>query len=118
MSSTMPHVRCDRLRAVAVTSAQRSPAAPDLPTVIESTVSGYDTFDWQGIVGPRDIPRTIVDRLNSEYGRILRSKEVADRLLSDGLVPYPGTPEEFGALIAKEIEVVRKIVAQAGIKFD
>jgi tripartite-type tricarboxylate transporter receptor subunit TctC len=81
-------------------------------------VPGYDTFDWQGIVGPRGIPRPIVDRLNSEYAKILKSKEVTDRLLSDGVVAAPGTPEEFGAFIANEIEVVRKIVAQAGIKVE
>ena len=118
MSSVITYVRAGRLRGIAVTSAQRNPAAPDLPTVIESGVPGYDTFDWQGIVGPRGMPRAVIDRLNSEYGKVLRSKEVSDRLLSDGLVPSPGTPEEFGTFIAKEIEVVRKIVARAGIKVD
>lgn len=116
MSSVISYVRGGRLRALAVTSAARNPAAPELPTVIESGVPGYDTFDWQGIVAPRGVPRTIVDRLNSEYGKILRGKEVSDRLLSDGIVAAPSTPEEFGAFIANEIEVVRKIVARAGIK--
>jgi len=69
-------------------------------------------------VGPRGMPRAVVDRLNGEYGKILRSKEVSDRLLSEGIVPSPTSPEEFGAFIAKEIETVRKIVAQAGIKVD
>jgi tripartite-type tricarboxylate transporter receptor subunit TctC len=118
MSSVITYVRAGRLRGIAVTSAQRNPAAPDIPTVIESGVPGYDTFDWQGIVGPKGIPRPLVDRLNSEYGKILRGREVSERLLSDGLVPSPGTPEEFGTFIAKEIEVVRKIVARAGIKID
>ena len=118
MSSIMPHVRSGRLRGIAVTSAQRNPAAPELPTVIEAGVPGYETFDWQGIVGPRGIPRPIVDRLNSEYTKILRSKEVSDRLLSDGVIPSPSTPEEFGAFIAKEIEAVRKIVAEARIKVE
>lgn len=116
--STLPLVRSGRLRALAVTSAERNPAAPELPTVIESGVPGYNTFDWQGIVGPRGMPRPIVDRLNSEYARILLSKEVSDRLMRDGVVPSPSTPEEFGTFIAKEIELVRKIVAQAGIKLD
>ena len=87
MSSVITYVRAGRLRGIAVTSAQRNPAAPELPTVIES-------------------------------GKVLRSREVSDRLLSDGLVPSPGTPEEFGTFIAREIEVVRKIVARAGIKVD
>ena len=118
MYSTLPLVRSGRLRALAVSSAQRSPAAPDIPTVAESGVPGYDTFDWQGVVGPRGMPRPVVERLNSEFAKIMQSKEVADRLLADGVVPSPGTPEEFGAFIAKEIDVVRGIVTQAGIKLD
>lgn len=118
MSSVVSYVRAGRLRGIAVTSAQRNPAVPEIPTVIESGVPGYDTFDWQGIVGPRGMPRPVIDRLNAEYGKVLRSREVSDRLLSDGLIPSPGTPEEFGTFIAKEIEVVRKIVARAGIKVD
>ena len=118
MSSTLPHVRSGKLRALAVTSAQRNPAAPELPTVIESGVAGYDTFDWQGVIAPKGMPRPIVERLGSEFAKILRSKEVSDRLLGDGVVPSPGTPEEFGGFIAREIEVVRGIVARAGIKLD
>ncbi len=90
----------------------------ELPTVIESGVPGYEAFDWQGIVAPRGVPRAIVERLNAEYTRILRSKEVAERLLKDGIVASPDKPEEFGAFIANEIEVVRKIVAKAGIKIE
>ena len=115
MSSVITYVRAGRLRGIAVTSAQRNPAAPELPTVIESGVPGYDTFDWQGIVGPRGIPRPVIDRLNSEYGRILRSKEVADRLLSDGLMPYPGTPEEFERFIQAELKKWSAVVRSAGI---
>ena len=118
MYSTLPLVRSGRLRALAVSSAQRNPAAPEIPTVAESGLPGYDTFDWQGVVGPRGMPRPVVERLNSEFAKIMQSKEVADRLLADGVVPSPGTPEEFGAFIAKEIDVVRGIVTQAGIKLD
>jgi tripartite-type tricarboxylate transporter receptor subunit TctC len=81
-------------------------------------VPGYDTFDWQGIVAPRGVSRAIVDRLNGEYAKVLRSKEVSERLLKDGIVASPTTPEEFGYFIANEIEVVRKIVAKAGIKVE
>src|SRR5258705_6364153 len=118
MSAVMSYVRAGRLRALAVTSAQRNPAAPEIPTVIESGVPGYDTFDWQGIVAPRGVPRAIVDRLNNEYAKILRSKDVWERLLKDGIVASPSTPQEFGNFIANEIEVVRKIVAKAGIKIE
>ena len=118
MYSTLPLVRAGRLRALAVSSAQRNPAAPEIPTVAESGLPGYDTFDWQGVVGPKGIPRPVVDRLNAEFAKILQTKEVADRLLADGIVPSPGTPEEFGAFIAKEIDTVRNIVTQAGIKLE
>ena len=118
MYSTLPLVRAGRLRALAVSSAQRNPAAPEIPTVAESGLPGYDTFDWQGVVGPKGIPRPVVDRLNAEFAKILQTKEVADRLLADGIVPSPGTPEEFGAIIAKEIDTVRNIVTQAGIKLE
>ncbi len=118
MSSVMPYVRAGRLNALAVTSSQRNPAMPELPTVIESGVPGYDTFDWQGIVAPRGVPRAIVDRLNQEYAKIMRSRDVSERLLKDGIVSSPTTPDEFGAFIAHEIDAVRKIVAQAGIKVE
>ena len=118
MYSTLPLVRSGRLRALAVTSAQRNPAAPEIPTVAESGLPGYDTFDWQGVVGPRGMPRQVVERLNSEFTKILQAKDVTERLLADGVVPSPSTPEEFGAFVGREIEVVRGIVTQAGIKLD
>lgn len=118
MSATFQYVRAGRLRGLAITSAQRIPVAPDLPTVMESGVPGFDTFDWQGIVAPRGTPRAIVDKLAADYGKVLRSKEVTERLLKEGIVASASTPEEFGAFIAREIEVARKIVAQAGIKVE
>ena len=118
MYSTMPLVRSGRLRALAISSAERNPAAPEIPTVAESGVPGYDTFDWQGVVGPNGMPRPIVDRLNAEIAKILQSKEISERLINDGIVPSPSTPDAFGAFVGKEIEAVRKIVAQAGIKLD
>lgn len=116
--STLPYVRAGRLRGIAITSAQRSPAAPEIPTVAESGVPGFDAFDWHGIVGPRGLPKAIVDRLNSELNKILRSKELVDRMQPAGIGPAGGTPEEFGRFVAKEIEQWRKIVAQAGVKLE
>ena len=116
--STLPYVRAGRLRGIAITSAERSPVAPEMPTVAESGVPGFDAFDWQGIVGPRGLPKAIVDRLGSELNKILRSKEIIDRLQTAGVGPVGGTPEDFGAFVAKEIEQWRKIVAQAGVKLE
>jgi tripartite-type tricarboxylate transporter receptor subunit TctC len=118
MYSALPLVRGGRLRALAVSTAQRNPAAPDLPTVSESGVPGYDTFDWQGLAAPRASPRAVLDRLNAEVVRILQSREVSERLVRDGVVPSAGTPEEFAALIGRDIETVRNIVARVGIKAD
>jgi tripartite-type tricarboxylate transporter receptor subunit TctC len=118
MYSTLPLVRSGRLRALAVSSAERNPAAPEIPTVAESGLPGYDTFDWQGMVGPKGLPRPIVERLSAELTKILRSREISERLLVDGVLPAPSTPEAFSAFIAKEIEVVRGIVSRAGIKLD
>ncbi len=118
MSSTLPLMRAGRLRGLAVTSMQRNPAAPELPTVIESGLPGYDTFDWQGLAVPGGTPRPVVDRLNAEVARLLQDKAIADRLLADGVVPSPTTPEAFAAFIARDIDTVRRIVAQAGVKLD
>ncbi|MEI6318515.1 MAG: tripartite tricarboxylate transporter substrate binding protein [Pseudomonadota bacterium] len=118
MSSTLPLMRAGRLRGLAVTSAARNPAAPELPTVIESGLPGYDTFDWQGLAVPGGTPRPIVDRLNAEVAKLLQDRAIADRLLADGVVPSPNSPEAFAAFIGRDIEVVRKVVAQAGVRLD
>jgi tripartite-type tricarboxylate transporter receptor subunit TctC len=117
-SGTLPLVRSGRLRGLAVTTAQRSQAAPEFPTVAESGVPGFDVFDWQGMIGPRGLPKAIVDRLNSELNKILRSKEMADRLEAGGVEASGGTPEEFSAFVAKQIELWRKVVTQAGVKLE
>ncbi|HEV7802099.1 MAG TPA: tripartite tricarboxylate transporter substrate binding protein [Burkholderiales bacterium] len=117
-TGTLAQVHAGKLRGLAVTSAQRLRVAPELPTVIESGVPGFDTFDWQGLVGPRGMPRPIVDRLNADLTKAFREKDVVERLQRDGLVPGSGTPETFGAFVAKEIELWRKVVTQAGVKLE
>jgi tripartite-type tricarboxylate transporter receptor subunit TctC len=117
-SGTLPLVRSGRLRGLAVTNAQRSQAAPEFPTVADSGVPGFDVFDWQGMIGPRGLPKAIVDRLNSELNKILRSKEMAERLQAGGVEASGGTPEEFSAFVAKQIELWRKVVTQAGVKLE
>ena len=113
-----PHIKTHRLRALAVTSRERLPVMPNLPTVAEAGLKGYESSQWYGLFAPAGTPTGIVNILNAQIAKIMQSKEVADRLLADGVVPSPGTPEEFGAFIAKEIDVVRGIVTQAGIKLD
>jgi len=115
--ATLPLTRSGKLRAIAVTSGQRIAAEPGLPTIAE-TVPGYEIVLWHGLLGPRGLPRPIVERINADLNKALRSKDMTDRLESDGLSAAGGTPEEFGARIAKDIELYRQIVVKAGIKAD
>jgi tripartite-type tricarboxylate transporter receptor subunit TctC len=114
----LPHVRSGRLRAIAVTTSQRIPAAPDVPTVAESGVPGYEVVLWYGLFGPKGLPSPIVSRINYEVGKLLESKDTAETLQTDGASPAGGTPEQFLATIKKEIQVWRKVVADVGLKAE
>ncbi len=117
IASTLPFVRGGKLRGIAVTSAKRIPAEPNIPAIGE-TVPGYDVLNWHGIIAPRGTPRPVVERVNADLSKALKNKEMVDRLQADGVAPAGGTPEEFGVRIAREIELWRKIVAQAGVKAE
>jgi tripartite-type tricarboxylate transporter receptor subunit TctC len=118
VSSTLPHVRSGRLRAIAVTSAKRMPSEPNIPTVAESGVPGYEVNQWYGIIGPRGLPAPVVTRLNGEVAQVLKTKEAADHLRNEGLVPASGTPDQFRALIGKELQAWRKVVTDIGLKAE
>jgi tripartite-type tricarboxylate transporter receptor subunit TctC len=117
-ATAVPHVQSGKLRAVAVTTLKRIPALPDVPTVNESGVKGYDVVLWHGLIGPKGLPRPIVDRINAEAGKALKVKETAAQLQNDGVAPAGGTPEQFAAQIKKEIGVWRKVAADAGVKAE
>ena len=117
-ANAMPHVKSGRLRAVAVTTAKRIPALPEVPSIAESGVPGYDVTLWHGLIAPKGLPRAIVDRINSEVTRTLKLKETAEQLQNDGVAPAGGTPEQFAAQIRKEIAVWRKVAADAGVKAE
>jgi tripartite-type tricarboxylate transporter receptor subunit TctC len=116
LAVALPHTRAGKLRAIAVTSAQRHAAAPEVPTVAESGLPGYEVAIWVGMIGPKGLPRPIVDRINSEVGKLLQSPEFRERLQTDGSSPVGGTPEQFLATIKREIEVWRGVVREAGVK--
>jgi tripartite-type tricarboxylate transporter receptor subunit TctC len=118
VAGTLPHVKSGRLRAIAVTSARRMASEPDIPTVAESGVPGYEVNQWYGIIGPKGLPAPIVTRLNGETAKILKTKEAADQLRDEGLSPAGGTPEQFGALIGKDIQLWRKVVTDIGLKAE
>ena len=118
VSTTLQFIKSGRLRGLAVTTPRRISALPDLPTVAEAGVPGYEVVLWHGLVAPKGVPRPIVDRLNREANQVLKAKEMEDLLATDGVAPAGGTPEQFRALIKADIERWRRVVKQANIKVD
>src|SRR6267378_734223 len=117
-ATALPHVQSGKLRPIAVTTAKRIAALPEVPTVAESGVSGYEVVIWYGLIGPKGLPRPIVERINGEVTKVLQIKQTAEQLQSDGVVPAGGTPEQFHAQIRKEIDIWRKVAAAAGVKAE
>ena len=114
----LAQIRAGRLRALAVTTAKRSQVLPELPTIAESGVPGYNVQGWNGFVGPAGLPRAIVDKLNRETVRVLAIESVRQRLLGLGAEPVGNSPEEFGAHMKAERELWGKLIAQIGLKID
>lgn len=114
----LPQVKAGRLRAIAMTGSKRSPALPDLPTVAESGVPGYETGSWYGVVMPAGTPKPIVNRLAKEIATIAKSPEINERLVDDAAIPVGSTPEEFGAFIRKELARWAKVVRQGHISVE
>ncbi|MCE9640745.1 MAG: tripartite tricarboxylate transporter substrate binding protein [Betaproteobacteria bacterium] len=116
MPTAIQYVRDGRLRALAVTGARRASAAPELPTVAESGVPGYEVTAWYGVSAPAKTPRAIIDRLNGEIARALNSPDLKDRLTSQGADPIHQTPEQYTAFVQSEIAKWGKVIQAAGIK--
>jgi len=114
----LPHAQSGRLRALAVSSTKRSPAAPELPTLAEAGVPGYEATNWYGIAAPAGTPRTVVLRLNTEIARVLAMPDVRERLLNLGMEVETGSPEAFADYIKREIAKWAKVVKSAGIRLD
>ena len=116
--SVLPQVRSGQLTALAVGSAKRLPSLPDIPTLAETGVPGYEAYSWVGIVAPAKTPKAIVTRLNQEIVDILKQKDVAEKLNQQGALPVGDTPEQFGAYIKAEIDKWGSVVRAANIKAD
>jgi tripartite-type tricarboxylate transporter receptor subunit TctC len=112
----LPHVRSGRVRALGVGNAKRLPSLPDFPTIAEAGLPGYELFAWGGMIGPAGMPRDIVQRLNKEIVDTLKQKDVIDRMLSEGTVPTPSSPEEFTAYMKAELKKWGEVVKMAGIQ--
>ncbi|HKA42709.1 MAG TPA: tripartite tricarboxylate transporter substrate binding protein [Burkholderiales bacterium] len=116
--SGLPLVRSGRLRGLAVTSARRSAVVPDLPTIAEAGVPGYDAASWFGLLAPAGTPASITAKLHQETARIVHLREIRDKFLDQGLDPVGNTPAEFAAFIGAEIKRWSKVVAASGAKID
>jgi tripartite-type tricarboxylate transporter receptor subunit TctC len=118
LPSSMGHIKGGRLRAVAVTSAKRAPALPDVPTIAESGVPGFEASSWFGILAPAGTPREIVLRLNAESNKALQSGEMKEKLLAQGAEAVGNSPEFFADYIRSETIKWAKVVKESGAKVD
>ena len=115
-ASAIPHVKSGKIRGLAVTTLKRSQLVPDMPTVAEAGVPGFEANNWYGVVVPAKTPRPIVDRLNKEFVAVLNIPDVKEVLFRQGLDSHPSTPEQFGAYIKSETTKWAKVIKASGAK--
>jgi tripartite-type tricarboxylate transporter receptor subunit TctC len=118
VTSVLPHITAGRLRGLGTTGPRRIPAAPDLPTIAEAGVPGYEITAWGGYMGPAGTPAPVVARLNSEINKVLALPAVRDRWRALGIEPVGGTPEYYAEYVRKEIAKWTDVIRRAGIKAD
>jgi tripartite-type tricarboxylate transporter receptor subunit TctC len=115
---SLPQIKAGKLRALAVTTAKRSPALPDLPTIAESGLPGFESSSWFGLLAPAGTPQPIVAKLNAEVNAWLATPEAKEKLLASGANPAGGSPEDFAKHIAAETAKWQKVVKESGAKID
>ncbi len=118
MVAIVPHIRTGRLRALAVTGKKRSPLLPEVPTLDESGLRGYQAGSWYGVLAPAGTPLQIVTKLNAEIVQALQQPEIRERLAAEGAEPVGGTPAEFAAHIEAELARVRKILRDGAVRME
>ena len=116
VAAALPQMRNGRFRGIAVTTPKRIDGAPEIPTVSESGLKGYEVVLWHGLIAPKGLPKPILVRINGELNKILQNKDMQDKLAGDGVSAAGGTPGQFAALIKKEIDLWRKVAQKAGVK--
>ena len=118
VASVIAHIKGGRLRALGVSSARRSGAMPDVPTIAEAGVPGYEMSPWIAVFAPAGTPKPIVDKLNTEINKVLKLPDVAQSLSGQGLDPWPGTPEEFSARLRADYEKYGRLIKLTGARID
>lgn len=118
MLSAMPHVKAGKLKALAVTSSQRSPVAPNIPTVAESGLPGYEAIAWNGILAPAGTPKEVIARLNTELRKVLENPDVRQRFEAQGFAASWNSPTDFGNFLQAEVGKWAKVVQVSGAKVD
>ena len=118
MLSSMPFVKSGKLKALAVTSAQRSPSAPEIPTVAESGLRGYEAIAWNGLLAPAGTPAEVIDKLNAELKKVLQAPEVKQRFDAQGFAAEWNTPANFGSFLQAEVDKWARVVKASGAKVD
>lgn len=118
MLSSMPHVKAGKLKALAVTSSQRSPSAPGIPTVAESGLPGYEAIAWNGLLAPAGTPKEVVDRLSAELKKVLDNPEVAQRFEAQGFAAAWSTPTAYAGFLQAEVDKWGKVVKASGARID
>jgi tripartite-type tricarboxylate transporter receptor subunit TctC len=114
--ASVAHIKSGRLVALGVTTTQRASALPEVPAISEAGLPGYEVSGWYGVIGPAGIPGPLVARINQEINGILKAPDMRDRLLKEGAEPRTGTPEEFAAAMANDLQKWAKVVKSAGLK--
>lgn len=118
IASAVPHIKAGTMRPLAVTSANRSPQLPDVPTVAEAGVPGYDLEVWWGLTGPAGMPKPIVALLNQELNKVLASEDMKTLLAREGADPQPTTPQQFGELIRSDIQRWTRLLKESNIQTE
>jgi tripartite-type tricarboxylate transporter receptor subunit TctC len=114
----LPHIKSGRLRPIAATGDARISALPQVPTAAEAGLKGFELNIWYGLLAPAATPRAIIDKLGAEIARVLATPAIREQLVSQGMVPFVSTPDQFAALIKTDLAKYTKIVRTANIKLE
>lgn len=116
--ASLPHIKVRRLRALAVTAKERLAAEPDIPTLAESGLPGFDLSSWHALIGPKGLAQALVERVHRDIGQVIRTREIEERMQASGVSPAGSTPDELRTLIQKEILIWKQVVSRTRVKIE